>query len=122
MNNMHKTQQGLSAIGLIIILAVFGAGAYIGLQYIPQFIECGTVDSILDSLEKAHEKTPFSGTKDIRDRIDRQLGMNQMENLRDSFTVTQDGETYTVKVSYERELNLIYEIRPIKYKKTLTLR
>ena len=36
MKSIQKTQQGISAIGLVIILAIIGAGAYIGLQYIPQ--------------------------------------------------------------------------------------
>ncbi|MEN8206807.1 MAG: DUF4845 domain-containing protein [Pseudomonadota bacterium] len=119
---MHKTQQGVSAIGLIIILAIIGAGAYIGLQYIPQYIECGTVDSILGNIEKAHKETPVSSTKDIQNMIEKQLDINQMDDLRDNITVTQDDETYIVKVSYERELNLIYEKKPMKYEKTLTLR
>jgi len=122
MNSMQKTQQGISATGFIIILAILGAGVYIGLQYIPQYIECGTVDSILENLEKANRETPFSSEKGIRDMIGKQLEMNQMDDLRDSFKVTQDGEMYIVKVSYERELNLIYERKPMKYEKTLTLK
>lgn len=122
MNTLHKRQQGISAIGLIIFLAIIGAGAYIGLQYIPQYIECSTVDSILGNIEKTHKETPVSSVKDIRDRIDKQLDMNQMDDLRDNFTATQDGDIYIVKVSYERELNLIYEIKPMTYEKTLTLK
>ena len=122
MDSIQKSQQGISAIGLIIILAIIGAGAYIGLQYIPQYIEAGTVDSILANLEKAQEETPFSSAAEVTKSINKQLNMNQMEDLRDSFTVTQDGEAYIVKVSYERELNLIYEKKPMPYEKTLTLR
>ncbi len=122
MNSIQKTQQGISATGFIIILAILGAGVYIGLQYIPQYIECSTVDSILENLEKTNSETPFSSEKGIRDTIVKQLEMNQMDDLRDSFKVTRDGEMYIVKVSYERELNLIYERKPMKYEKTLTLK
>ena len=122
MSTSQRIQHGASTIGLIIILAIIGAGAYIGLQYLPQYIECGTVDSILSNIEKAHEKTPATSVKNIRDIIDKQLNMNQMDDIRDNFTVTQDGEMYIVKVSYERELNLIYEKKPMKYEKTLTLK
>jgi len=122
MNSMQKTQQGISATGFIIILAILGAGVYIGLQYIPQYIECGTVDSILENLEKTNKETPFSSEKGIRDMIGKQLEMNQMDDLRDSFKVTQDGEMYIVKVSYERELNLIYKRKPMKYEKVIPLR
>ena len=122
MISMQNAQQGLSAIGLIILLAIIGVGTYIGLQYIPQYIEAGTVDSILANLEKAQEETPFSSANDVRDAINKQLTMNQMDDLRDSFKIVQDGEAYIVKASYERELNLIYEKKTMPYEKTLTLK
>ena len=122
MNTSQRTQRGASAITLIIILAIIGAGTYIGLQYIPQYIECGTVDSILSNIEKAHEKTPVTSVKNLRSMIDKQLNMNSMDDMQDNFTVTQIDDTYIVKVSYERELNLIYEKKPIKYEKSLTLK
>lgn len=122
MKSMQKSQQGLSAIGLIIILAIIGVGTYIALQYVPQYIEAGTVDSILANLEKANEERPFGSTSEVREMINKQLTMNQMDDMRDSFSITQDGEAYIVKVSFERELNLIYEKKPVNYAKTLTLR
>jgi len=123
--NMHtsqRTQRGASAITLIIIMAIIGAGTFIGLQYIPQYIEAGTVDSILSNIEQAHEETPVTSVNAIHNMIEKQLDINQMDDLRDSFKVTQDEETYTVTVNYERELNLIYEKKLIKYDKSLTLR
>ncbi|MGB5474732.1 MAG: DUF4845 domain-containing protein [Gammaproteobacteria bacterium] len=122
MNTSKKTQQGASGIVTIIILAIIGACVYIGLQYIPQYMEAGTVDSILDNIENAHKVTPVSSTRVLEDMIDKQLNMNQLDDLRDSFKVTQDGETFIVEVSFERELNLVYEKKPMKYEKTLILR
>lgn len=122
MYTSQRMQRGGSAIVTIIILAIIGAGAYIGLQYIPQYIESGTVDSILGNIEKAHKKLPVSNVDAIRKMIGNQLNMNQLDDLKDSFKVKQDGETYIITVSYERELNLIYEKKPIKYEKTITLR
>jgi Tfp pilus assembly major pilin PilA len=122
MNTLQKTQQGASTIVLIILLAIVGSGAYIGLQYLPQYIEAGTVESILGNIEKANKQRPVSNVRDIQDMIDKQLNMNQMDDLKDSFTVTQDGEAYIIRVSYERELNLIYEKKSMKYEKSVTLK
>ena len=122
MNAAPKKQQGISAIGLIIILAIIGIGTYIALQYVPQYIEAGTVDSILANLEKANEERPFGSTGEVREMINKQLTLNQMDDLRDSFKVTQDGEAYVVEVSFMRELNLIYKKQPMPYEQTLTLR
>jgi hypothetical protein len=122
MHTSQSTQRGASAISLIIILAIIGTGVFIGLQYIPQYIEAGTVDSILSSIKKTHKEKPVSSANNLRSMINRQLDINQMDDLRDNFKVTQDDETYIVEVSYERELNLIYEKKLMKYEKTLTLR
>lgn len=122
MTSRHKAQRGGSAIGLIIFLAIFGAGIYIGLQYIPQYIESNTVDSILDNIEKSGKRTPVSSVDDVRSRINKQLNMNQMDDLRESFTIKQDDDMYLVKVSYQRELNLIFTKKPIKYEKRIILR
>lgn len=115
-------QRGASAITLIIILALIGAGTFIGLQYIPQYIEAGTVDAILSNIEQAHEETPVTSINSLRNMIEKQLDINQMDDLRDSYKVTQDEEIYMVDVNYERELNLIYEKKLVQYNKSLTLK
>ena len=121
MHNRKNKQRGASAVGIIIILAILGIGAYIGFQYIPLFIESGTVDSVMSGIEQANEKKPFTSTSQIRDTINKQLDMNQMQELADAFTVTKYEETYTINVYYERQLNLIYEKKLIETEKTITL-
>ena len=121
MHNYISKQRGASAIGIIIILAILGAGAYIGFQYIPLFIESGTVDSVMSSIEQANEDKPFTSTTEIRNMINKQLDMNQMQELADAFMVTKYEETYTINVYYERQLNLIYEKKLIETDKTITL-
>jgi len=121
MHNRNSKQRGASAIGIIIILAILGVGAYIGFQYIPLFIESGTVDSVMSSIEQANEDKPFTSSGEIRNMINKQLDMNQMQELADAFTVTKYEETYTINVNYERQLNLIYEKKLIETDKTITL-
>jgi cytochrome c-type biogenesis protein CcmE len=121
MYNSQRKQRGASAIGIIITLAIIGVGAYIGFQYLPLYIEAGTVDSILTSIENKDREKPVTSAQQIRGMIEKQLNMNQMEDLADSFKVTQDEEIFIVKVNYERELNLIYEKKLIITDKTLTL-
>jgi len=122
MKTGFTTQRGASSLLLIIILALLGAGVYIGLQYLPTYIEAGTVDSILDNVEKAYDKSADNSVKSIQDSIDKQLNVNQMNDLKENFKVTQDDEEYIIKVSYERELNLIYTSKPVKYERTVILR
>jgi len=119
--NMQRKQRGASAIVLIIMLAIFGFAVYVGLQYIPQRIESGTVDSILDSIVQNHQTTPVQNVSEILGTITRQLNVNQMNDMKDKFKVSKYRGTYIIKVSYERELNLVYETKKIQYEKTRTL-
>jgi hypothetical protein len=122
MNISQKAQRGGSAIIPILILAIIGFGAYLGIQYLPQYIESSTVDSILDNIKKANAKTPLNDVKDIQNVIDKQLNVNQMNDLKNNFQVKHDGDMYTVRVSYERELNLIYKKQAVKYEKSINLK
>jgi hypothetical protein len=119
--NIQRNQKGGSAIALIIVLAVFAYAVYVGLQYIPQRIESGTVDSILDSIAENHKTTPVQNVSEILSAITRQLNVNQMDDMKDNFKVSKYRGTYIIKASYERELNLGYEIKKIQYEKTRSL-
>jgi len=119
--NLQRNQKGGSAVALIIVLAVFAYAVYVGLQYIPQRIESGTVDSILDSIAENHKTTPVQNVSEILSAITRQLNVNQMDDMKDNFKVSKYRGTYIIKASYERELNLGYEIKTIQYEKSRTL-
>ena len=41
--SMHTRQQGGSGIGFIIFLAIAAYGVYVGIQYVPQYIESAAV-------------------------------------------------------------------------------
>jgi len=119
--NLKNKQKGASVIVLIIVLAIFGFAVYVGLQYIPQRIESSNVDSILDSIVQNHKATPVQNVDDILSAITRQLNVNEMDDMKDNFHVSKNGGKYTIKVGYERELNLGYETKKIQYEKTRTL-
>ena len=111
--NLQRKQKGGSVIGLIIVLAIFGYAVYVGLQYIPQRIESGTVDSILDRIVQNHKTTPVQNVSEILSAITRQLNVNQMDDMKDKFHVSKYRGTYIITVSYET--------KKIQYEKTRTL-
>jgi hypothetical protein len=118
----QANQNGRSIIGLIIILAIIAYGTYIGVQYIPQYVESSAVGSILNSVAKSHKTKPFSNPEAVRNAIDKQLDVNQLYDLRDSFIVIPAGNTFTIKSSYERELNLVYTQKTMQYEKSIILK
>jgi len=119
--SMQNTQRGGSGIQLIIILALLGYGVFVGLQYIPLRIESGTVQAVLDNLVNSHKKEGFSDLRDVQAAVDKQLYINEREDLKNSFEVTSNRGRYVVTVRYDRELNLLYTKKTITTNESITL-
>lgn len=117
----NKKQHGGSAISLIITLAILAYGVFLGVQYVPQYIESTTVDTVLNSLADTHRKEPFSDAGDVHAALDNQLYVNQMGDMKGNFSVIPSRGSYIVTARYEREINLLYKRKQIQYEKSVTL-
>ena len=119
--NITVGQGGKSTIGNLIVLGLVGFGVWVGIQYIPQKIEQGTVQSVLDRVEQRHQSTPIQDDRDLWQVIDRQLSVNEMNDMRHNFDVSRAGGRITIRVTYERELNLIFTTKKMRYNESVSL-
>ena len=114
-------QRGGGAISLVVTLAVLAYGVFVGIQYVPQYIEASSVNSILESLADTHRKEPFSDTSAIHAAIDNQLYINEMGAMKGHFSIIPSRGSYIVTVRYERELNLLFAKKQVPHEKSVTL-
>lgn len=126
MNNQHneqsgKKQSGASKISNILLLAILGFGVYLGIQYVPHYLEVKTLDSVLDSLVNGQMSNPAASAQEVTSRINSQLNINQKDNLRSAFKVREDGRSITVTAIHDWELNLLYEKKPMRYERSISL-
>lgn len=121
MKRLQGKQQGASVIGLVITLFVIGYAAYVGIQWVPQLIEAQTVGSILDSIQKDHRAAPVQNEAEIKDNWSKLLNINEMNDMKDVIEIDRYRGQYTIKVAYERQLDLLYQTRTIQYEKAITL-
>jgi hypothetical protein len=122
MFSMKRKQFGGSVVGLILTLAIICAGAFIGIQYIPQRIEFSTVDSILEDIRQDFLTSRPGGVNEIERALDRHLNINEMNDMKEHFTITQESGMYVVRASYDRELNLIVTTRQMHYARKIVLK
>lgn len=114
-------QFGKSMIGNLIVLALIAIGIWVGIQYIPQRIEAGTVRTILDQVQQRHSATPIQDDRDLWAIINNHLHINEMRDMKNNFKARWDQGTVTVTVDYERDLNLLFTTRTIEYHEELVL-
>ena len=121
MNRLPAKQKGASAIATLIMLVILGYGVYIGIQYVPQMIESKSIDSILSNVRDAHKTDRIDSVEEARQRVVNLLQINEMNDMTDSFDVKQRDGKVIITFNYDRELNLVYETKPMHYEKTLSL-
>jgi len=114
-------QTGGSVIGNIFLLAVLAYAIFLGVQWVPQLLESGTVTSILNNVKENYRIDTDTGVGGIESAIAKQLDVNSMLDLQDSFSVKQNGKSYLVTSSYERELNLLFGKKSLKYEKKIAV-
>ena len=122
MNKLPLQQRGASAIGTIIMLVVLGYAVFIGFQYVPQAIESRSIDSILETVDNASKSGSINSVQAAQERVVSLLQINEMNEMNDAFTVSERDGRITVTFSYDRELNLLYKVQPMPYKKIMMLR
>jgi hypothetical protein len=121
MQGLPGRQKGASPIVALIVLVLFGYGIYVGIQYVPQLIESHNIDSILNDIENGNKANRIDSIEVANLKVVNMLQVNEMNDMNDSYTVKNSGGRISIEFNYERELNLGFEIKPIRYRKTLIL-
>lgn len=121
MKTTRAYQRGGSVFVNIVILLAVGYGVYVGYQYAPIFVESRTIDGILNNLRLAGKSAPYSSRYQVEARLDNELSINGKTHMRDMFRIVLLGDGYEVQVEYERPLDLLYEVKDLKFNKILVL-
>ena len=104
---MKRNQGGLTLIGFIIVLAVVGLFAYIGMKLFPMYSEFYSVKQALKGLA-AEPGIANPDPAKVKDLLFRRLYVSYAENVKpNNVKVTRDGQGYVVTVQYEVRRELI---------------
>ncbi|MFC1777208.1 hypothetical protein ACFL3I_07690 [Pseudomonadota bacterium] len=122
MKNLPAKQKGASAIFTFIVLALLAYGIYLGIQYVPQAIESRAIDSIFATIDQEHRMDRLRSADEAKTKVVKMLQVNEMNEMAKNVSVKRFSDTITIKVIYERELNLGYKTKPMPYEKTLVLK
>ncbi len=116
-----KAQTGGSLLGNIVLIAIFAYGVYLGIQYVPQFIESKTLDSMLDSIESQHKSQPYESSQQVEQAVSSMLNLNQMDELMQHVDVRASSQGVRIEIVYERELDMLFQKKALRYNKALDL-
>ena len=98
---MKRTQGGMTLIGFVIVLAVIGFFAYIGMKLVPMYSEYYAVKSALKGL-KAEPGIANQAPAKIQDLFFRRLYFSYSENVKPAnVTLERADGGWVMSVDYE---------------------
>jgi hypothetical protein len=104
---MKRTQSGITLLGFVIVLAVVGLFAYVGMKLFPMYSEFYSVKSALKGLASE----PGIGNTDparIQDLFFRRLYISYSENVKkENVKIKRVDDGWQMEVSYEVRKPLI---------------
>ncbi len=116
-----RNQRGGSLLGNVLLLALFAYGIYIGIQYVPQYIESKSLDSVLQSIRDQHGSHPYVSAQQVSQAISSNLNLNQMDDMMKHVQVREGSPGISIEVSYQRELDLVFRKMTLSYDKSVDL-
>lgn len=100
MRRCGNKQEGLTFLSLLIVLAVIGFFAYIGIKLTPVYLEHFSVTSSLQSL--AEEESQGLAVGELRSRLLKRLEINNVSHVTEKdISIRSDAGSKTVTIQYE---------------------
>jgi len=100
MKRFGKRQEGLTFVSLLVVLAVIGFFAYIGIKLTPVYLENFSVNSSLKSL--AEEESEGLGAGELRSRLLKRLEINNVTHVSDrDIEISTQANGMTVGIQYD---------------------
>ncbi len=100
MINKHS-QQGLTTIGWLAAIGIFGFLVVTGFKILPMYLDFYTVRSIMDGMTQDESLDPRS-KRDLQKAVGKRLKINQVRGLtNENFTFSRKDSITTMTAEYE---------------------
>lgn len=95
-----KKQQGLSTIGLIFVIGVFGLLLITGFKVVPLYMDFYQVQTIIKSINN-DPSINVKSKRDLWQAINKRLRINNMRSFNsDDFIVSRENKKTTITIEY----------------------
>jgi hypothetical protein len=119
-----RFQRGITLLGFIIILAVLGFFAFLGMKIGPAYLEYMNVVTAMKGVAAEPGVASWSPAQ-VRAALDKRLGINYVSDKHvksSNFEIKRNGGAQTLRVFYEVREDLLYNLDYVAtFEKTISL-
>lgn len=122
MHKLRSGQGGISFLGFVVVLAVAGFFAFLGMKIFPAYSEYYNVVSAMEQIAREPGSARWSPAE-ILTSLEKRMYINYVDEKnvnKRSFQIKRAGVGYTLSVKYERREPLLYNLDYVaKFERTV---
>jgi len=107
-----KQVRGMTLMGFVMVMAVVGFFAFLGMKIGPAYLEYYNVLKAMKGVAAQPGAVNWSSTE-VYNALEKRLDLNYVSDKRvnkRNFEIKKKGTTYTMRVKYERRENIMYNL------------
>lgn len=124
MSIVRARQSGITLLGFVIVLAVAGIFAFVGMKLFPAYSEYYNVVSAMEQIAREPGSARWSPAE-ILTSLEKRMYVNYVDERfvnKRSFQIKRAGSGYTLSVKYERREPMVYNIDYVaKFERTVQI-
>ena len=108
---MQHRQQGMTFLGILVLVIVVGAWVYAGIRLVPKYLEYMRVASTLEKVRDEYDSNPGTTEFMLRKAVERHFDIEMVEIVTSNdIQIKREGGTFTMRAAYDDTVPLVYNI------------
>lgn len=99
---MQHRQQGMTFLGILVLVIVVGAWVYAGIRLVPKYLEYMRVAATLEKVRDEYDSNPGTTEFMLRKAVERQFDIEMVEIITpNDIEIKREGGVFTMRAAYD---------------------
>ena len=99
---MQHRQQGMTFLGILVLVIVVGAWVYAGIRLVPKYLEYMRVAATLEKVRDEYDSNPGTTEFMLRKAVERHFDIEMVEIITSNdIEIKREGGTFTMRAAYD---------------------
>lgn len=99
---MQHRQQGMTFLGILVLVIVVGAWVYAGIRLVPKYLEYMRVAATLEKVRDEYDSNPGTTEFMLRKAVERQFDIEMVEIITpNDIEIKREGGIFTMRAAYD---------------------
>lgn len=108
---MQHRQQGMTFLGILVLVIVVGAWVYAGIRLVPKYLEYMRVAATLEKVRDEYDSNPGTTEFMLRKAVERHFDIEMVEIISSNdIEIKREGGIFTMRAAYDDTVPLVSNI------------